>query len=79
MLLKWVVTVYDLIDSKDKIANMYGILFHFLDSELLRYEASSLYINDEGTTNSCNRPGICHLLYYLTRRVHVKSYRIRQL
>ncbi|CAM0139970.1 hypothetical protein VKS41_007623 [Umbelopsis sp. WA50703] len=60
MLLKWVVTVYDLIDSKDKIANMYGILFHFLDSELLR-------------------PGICHLLYYLTRRVHVKSYRIRQL
>lgn len=43
MLLKWVVTIYDLIDSKDKIANMYGILFHFLDSELLRYAGSLLY------------------------------------
>ncbi|KAI8577817.1 hypothetical protein K450DRAFT_250142 [Umbelopsis ramanniana AG] len=59
-LLKWIVTIYDLIDSKDKVAKSYGILFHFLDSELLR-------------------PGICHLLYYMTRRVHVKSYRIRQL
>jgi hypothetical protein len=36
MLLRWIVTIYDLIDSKDKFAKVYGVLFHFLDSELLR-------------------------------------------
>ncbi|GAB5588158.1 hypothetical protein Unana1_03058 [Umbelopsis nana] len=36
MLLKWTITIYDLIDSKDKVAKTYGILFHFLDAEILR-------------------------------------------
>ncbi|KAF7726093.1 hypothetical protein EC973_009067 [Apophysomyces ossiformis] len=59
-LLKWIITIYDLLDSTERITKMYTVLFHYLPSETLR-------------------PYLCHLLYFMTQRVHVKPYRIRKL
>jgi hypothetical protein len=35
LFLKWVIAVYDLIDSKKQLWNLYGVLFLYLDYELL--------------------------------------------
>ncbi|KAL0074878.1 Mis6-domain-containing protein [Phycomyces blakesleeanus] len=57
-LLKWVITIYDLLETREHIDQMYPVLFHYLTVETLR-------------------PQLCHILYYMTKRVHVKPYRIR--
>ncbi|KAI7865756.1 Mis6-domain-containing protein [Spinellus fusiger] len=59
-LLKWVITIYDLLESTQQIEMLYPVLFHYLTIEKLR-------------------PQLCHLLYYMTKSVHVKPYRIRLL
>ncbi|KAL1932275.1 hypothetical protein VTP01DRAFT_9331 [Rhizomucor pusillus] len=59
-LLKWVITIYELLDSTEQISKLYSVLFHYLSMETLR-------------------PELCHLLYFMTKRVHVKPYRIRYL
>ncbi|ORZ07837.1 Mis6-domain-containing protein [Absidia repens] len=57
-LLKWVVSIYDLIDGKEQINKMYCVLFYYLNIEQLR-------------------PQLCHLLFMMTKKVHVKPYRVR--
>ncbi|KAG0250868.1 hypothetical protein BG011_008026 [Mortierella polycephala] len=59
-LLRWLILVYDILDGRTKLQQLYGVAFHFLSYETLR-------------------PSLCHLLYYLTRRDDVKSFRIRKL
>ena len=34
-ILKWLILVYDLIDDKDTVHSLYGILFPFLDNDAL--------------------------------------------
>ncbi|KAL1923506.1 uncharacterized protein VTP21DRAFT_8486 [Calcarisporiella thermophila] len=60
ILLRWLILVYDYLDTRGYIQNLYGVLFHYLEYETLR-------------------PNLCHLLYFLTKREHVKPFRIRKL
>lgn len=33
MLLRWILMVFDLIDDQDKLRNLYGVFFHYIDYE----------------------------------------------
>ncbi|KAI8097038.1 Mis6-domain-containing protein [Halteromyces radiatus] len=57
-LLEWVICIYDYIDGKEHISNLYAVLFHYLTIERLR-------------------PRLCHILFRMTKKVHVKAYRVR--
>ncbi|XP_046852040.1 centromere protein I-like isoform X2 [Xenia sp. Carnegie-2017] len=44
-LLKWIIMVYELIDDRDKVHNLYGMIFHFLDNDTLcPYVCHLLYL-----------------------------------
>ncbi|CAO3620516.1 unnamed protein product [Cunninghamella echinulata] len=59
-LLQWVITIYDYIDTTEKLDCLYGVLFRYLNMETLR-------------------PSLCHILYFMTTKVHVKRYRVNYL
>ncbi|XP_041931054.1 centromere protein I [Alosa sapidissima] len=60
LFLRWVLTMFDMIDCKDNLRAIYGFIFSFVIDESL-----------------C--PFICHLLYLLTIKGHVKPFRVRKL
>ncbi|KAL2077360.1 hypothetical protein ACEWY4_026864 [Coilia grayii] len=60
LFLRWVLTMFDMIDCKDNLRAIYGFIFSFVTDESM-----------------C--PFICHLLYLLTIKEHVKAYRVRKL
>ncbi|XP_030621329.1 centromere protein I [Chanos chanos] len=60
LFVRWVLTVFDLVDCKDQLRDIYGFIFSFVTDE-----------------NLC--PYICHLLYLLTMKEHVKPYRVKKL
>ena len=59
-LLKWILLVYDFLESPSVLFRLYGVLFNLLDVFYLRTH-------------------LCHLLAKITRRRHVKRYRIETL
>ncbi|OCL13301.1 Mis6-domain-containing protein [Glonium stellatum] len=59
-LLKWLVTVYEIIEDPKTLSRLYGVLFGLLDMISLR-------------------TSLCHLLSLITRRKHVRPFRIQQL
>ncbi|PWW80391.1 Mis6-domain-containing protein [Tuber magnatum] len=60
LLLRWLVMVYDVLESYDVLSQLYGVLFNLLDMITLRGH-------------------LCHILSSLTRRKHVKPFRIQAL
>ncbi|CUS11905.1 unnamed protein product [Tuber aestivum] len=60
LLLRWLVMVYDVLESYDVLSQLYGVLFNLLDMITLRGH-------------------LCHILSSLTRRRHVKPFRIQAL
>ncbi|XP_031443061.1 centromere protein I [Clupea harengus] len=60
LFLRWVLSMFDMIDSKDNLRAIYGFIFSFVIDETM-----------------C--PFICHLLYLLTLKEHVKPFRVRKL
>ncbi|RPB05832.1 Mis6-domain-containing protein [Choiromyces venosus 120613-1] len=60
LLLRWLVMVYDVLESYDVLSQLYGVLFNLLDMITLRGH-------------------LCHILSSLTRRKHVKPFRIQNL
>ncbi|KAH8149893.1 uncharacterized protein LAJ45_06045 [Morchella importuna] len=60
LLLRWLVMVYDILESYTALSQLYGVLFNLLDMITLRSH-------------------LCHLLSLLTRRKHVKPFRIQAL
>ncbi|XP_071966118.1 centromere protein I-like [Antedon mediterranea] len=60
LLSRWMVLVFDVVDGKDKIHSLYGVIFNLIESDLL-----------------C--PHICHLLYLLTCKEDVMSFRVKKL
>ncbi|KAL0637894.1 hypothetical protein Q9L58_003116 [Maublancomyces gigas] len=60
LLLRWLIMVYDTLDSYAMLSQLYGVLFNLLDMITLRSH-------------------LCHLLSLLTRRKHVKPFRIQAL
>lgn len=82
LFLRWVLTVFDMIDSKDNLRAVYGFIFHFVTEEnlvcagiifplalmiCLHWQWIALLF----VMMVCfvfQSPYICHLLYLLTRR-----------
>ncbi|XP_007889239.1 centromere protein I [Callorhinchus milii] len=60
LLFRWLLTVFDLLDSKKQLHSLYGVIFFYLQIDKL-----------------C--PYICHLLYLLTKKEHVKRFRVKKL
>ncbi|OCK91240.1 Mis6-domain-containing protein, partial [Cenococcum geophilum 1.58] len=59
-LVKWLVTVYEIIEDPKTLSRLYGVLFSLLDMISLR-------------------TSLCHLLSLITRRKHVRPFRIQQI
>ncbi|KAL6154246.1 Phosphate metabolism transcription protein [Exserohilum turcicum] len=59
-LVKWLVTVHEIIEDPHVLSRLYGVLFGMLDMISIRTP-------------------LCHLLSLITRRKHVKPFRIQQL
>ncbi|KAI0998972.1 hypothetical protein K3495_g9228 [Podosphaera aphanis] len=60
MLLKWLIMIFDIIEDKNALSQVYSVLFNLLDTASLR-------------------PQLCHLLAMVTRRKHIRPYRVQQL
>ncbi|KAM4019407.1 centromere protein I, partial [Anomaloglossus baeobatrachus] len=60
LFIRWLISVFDLISSKDVLSVLYNFFFCLLPDEKL-----------------C--PILCHLLYLITKKEHVKVYRVRSL
>lgn len=43
-LLKWVITIYELLDSTEQISKLYSVLFHYLSMETLRQVLQWLFV-----------------------------------
>ncbi|KAK1912160.1 hypothetical protein P3342_009759 [Pyrenophora teres f. teres] len=59
-LVKWLMTVHEIIEDPNVLSRLYGVLFGMLDMISIR-------------------TSLCHLLSLITRRKHVKPFRIQQL
>ncbi|PMD65163.1 Mis6-domain-containing protein [Hyaloscypha bicolor E] len=59
-LLKWLVMVYDVLENKRILSQLYSILFNHLDTVAIRSQ-------------------LCHVLSLVTRRKHVRPFRIQML
>ncbi|SLM36890.1 Histone-fold [Lasallia pustulata] len=60
LLLRWVIMIYEVLESPTFVSSLYAVLFNMLDMISLR-------------------ASICHLLAIITRRKHVKPFRIQML
>lgn len=92
LFLRWVLTVFDMIDSKDNLRAVYGFIFHFVTEEnlvcagiifplalmiCLHWQWIALLF----VMMVCfvfQSPYICHLLYLLTRRESGKWHFVTQ-
>ncbi|EMD87275.1 hypothetical protein COCHEDRAFT_1217472 [Bipolaris maydis C5] len=59
-LVKWLITVHEIIEEQSVLSRLYSVLFDMLDMISIR-------------------TSLCHLLSLITRRKHVKPFRIQQL
>ncbi|KAK6610624.1 hypothetical protein H4I96_02222 [Botrytis cinerea] len=59
-LLKWIVLVYDVLENRKILSQLYAVLFNLLDTIALRSH-------------------LCHVLSLITRRKHVRPFRIQAL
>jgi len=75
-LLKWLVMVYDVLEDHMILSRLYNILFNLLDTIAIRYAWHSRL---KVFTDAPLRPQLCHLLSLITRRKHVRPFRIQWL
>jgi centromere protein I len=74
-LLKWVVMIYEILENQTVLARLYSVLFNLLDTIATRYSLSSrVQIRADDP-----RPQLCHVLSLITRRRHVRPFRIQAL
>jgi centromere protein I len=76
-LVKWLTTVHEVTENPSVLSCLYGVLFGMLDMISIRYV---LYkSNPLEQFAEFSRTSLCHLLSLITRRKHVKPFRIQQL
>lgn len=75
-LLKWILMVYHVLEDASILSNLYSVIFNMLDMPNLRYNFQHLFVNQ---ANSASSPNLCHLLAMVTKRKHVKQFRIQSL
>lgn len=63
-ILKWLLVVFDHIDDKEVLHNLYGVLFFFTEYDTL----VRAKIMAPCCCSRSQMPHVCHLLYLLTRR-----------
>lgn len=75
-LLKWIIMVYDILENQKILSQLYSLLFNLLDTIAIRFNhplAPSMK-----PTHDARAP-LCHLLSLITRRKHVRPFRIQML
>jgi centromere protein I len=77
MLLKWLVMVYDVLENTSIFSQLYGILFNLLDTVAIR--CVLLGKSQTFADLIVGRPQLCHVLSLITRRKHVRPFRIQML
>ena len=75
-LLKWILMVYPVLEDPSILSNLYNVIFNMLDMPGLRYEFQRRSVKPANTKSSAN---LCHLLAMVTKRKHVKPFRIQYL
>lgn len=75
LLLRWVIMIYEVLENPTFISSLYGVLFHMLDMISIRLDHPRFRYSDANGL----RASICHLLAIVTRRKHVKPFRIQTL
>lgn len=75
LLLRWLIMIYEVLENPTFISNLYAVLFNMLDMISIRLDDPSSYYRDADDL----RASICHLLAIITRRKHVKPFRIQTL
>lgn len=73
MLLKWIIMTYEVLENPSILLNLYSVLFNMLDISSLRYVT---HMQSHISTDR-NRARLCNLLSLITRRHHVKPFRIQ--
>jgi centromere protein I len=80
-LLRWLVMVYHVLESPAVLSQAYSVLFNLLDTAAIRFvlvdSISRLHITDTKAVPGQTRPQLCHLLALITRRKHVRPFRIQ--
>ncbi|KAJ0387799.1 hypothetical protein COL922a_001634 [Colletotrichum nupharicola] len=75
-LLKWLIMAYHVIENPAVLSQAYAVLFNLLDTAAIRLDCpGSLTEKLKALTPS--RPQLCHLLALITRRKHVRPFRIQ--
>lgn len=77
-LLKWLIMVYDVLEDQKIFSQLYSVLFNLLDTSALRYSSiirKCLFLKADLSL----RPQLCHVLSLITRRKHVRLFRIQAL
>ncbi|XP_076323395.1 centromere protein I-like isoform X2 [Tachypleus tridentatus] len=83
-LMRWIVAVYDHIDKKDDLHSIYGIIFHYIECDIIFggcYDCWDTKDADASLTifrQIYLSPFACHLLYLLTRKEDVLPFRVRR-
>lgn len=83
LFLRWLIMVYHLLENPAILSQAYGVLFNLLDTAAIRYDprrqssvsSAACILRPELTP--LNRPQLCHLLALVTRRKHVRPFRIQ--
>lgn len=76
-LVRWLALIHEIIEDANTLSRLYGVLFGMLDMISIRC-ATTLRAHLPTQANS-DRTSLCHLLSLITRRKHVKPFRIQQL
>lgn len=75
LLLRWLIMTYNALEDPGLLSQAYAVLFNLLDTAALR-QAVNLFCCLLYFTNRY-RPQLCHLLALVTRRKHVRPFRIQ--
>lgn len=78
-LLKWLIMVYDVLENQKVLSQLYSVLFNLLDASALRYFSNHGEPSLPFPNADIFRPQLCHVLSLITRRKHVRPFRIQAL
>jgi centromere protein I len=76
-LVKWLTSVHEIIADATVLSRLYGVLFGMLHTISIRCVDTSRTTHN--TLANLDSTSLCHLLSLITRRKHVKPFRIQQL
>ncbi|ESZ92293.1 Mis6 domain-containing protein [Sclerotinia borealis F-4128] len=76
-LLKWIVLVYDVLENQKVLSQLYAVLFNLLDTIALRYFQVPTHAKGLSLAANVGRSQLCHVLSLITRRKHVRPFRIQ--